>query len=127
MGTDTTAEAEVRRLNQRTFEAEDDPDRARDILEPILSRDFSIVRARGVVQDKHRMIDQAARKTSGRRRNLTSVDVRVYEDAAVVGTLLTLVEPTGKELGDYVNTKVFVRQEAGRQCVAWQVTEVKPP
>ena len=126
MGTETTAEIEVRHLNQRTFEAEDDPDRAREILEPILSRDFYIVRARGVVQDKDRMIDQAAKDTSGRHRDLKPADVRVYGDAAVVRTLLTLLEPTGEAVSDYVNTKVFVRQEDDWQCVAWHVTEVKP-
>jgi hypothetical protein len=126
MGTDTPAEDAVRGLNQRTFEAEDHPSRARDILEPILSSDFCIVRSSGVVQDKQRMIEQTETNTSGRRRDLETADVHIYGDAAVVRTRLTLREQTGKEVGDYENTKVFVRQDGGWQCVSWQVTEVKP-
>ena len=126
MGAHTTPEAEVQGLNQDSFRAEDDPETAKSILDTLLSSDFYIVRARGVIQDKQQMIDHAAGDTSGRLRRLEEVDVRVYGDTGVARTLLTLLEPTGEEVGRYWNTKVFVRQEPGWKCVAWHVTQAEP-
>jgi ketosteroid isomerase-like protein len=125
MAADTLAEAELRELNRRSFQAEDSPEDAATILEPLLSSDFSIVRARGVVQNRQQMIDQARNDTTGRLRRLEEEQVRVYGDAAVARTLLTLLEPGGQEVGRYWNTKVFVRQEPGWKCIAWHVTQVE--
>jgi hypothetical protein len=121
-----SSEEAVLELNQRTFKAEDEPETAREILGDALSEDFSIVRAIGAVQGKQAMIDRVATDTSGNTRRIEQAEARVFGDAAVVLTCLTLLDRTGAEGKQYWNSKTFVRQDGDWRCVAWHVTERGP-
>ena len=119
-------EEAVLELNRRTFKAEDEPETAREILGDALSEDFSIVRAIGAVEGKEAMIERVATDTSKKTRRIEHAEARVFGEAAVVWTCLTLIDPTVAENKQYWNSKTFVRQDGDWRCVAWHVTERGP-
>ena len=92
-----SSEEAVLEHNRHTFKAEDEPETARELLRDALSEDFSIVRAIGAVQGKQAMIDRVATDTSGNTRRIEQAEARVFGDAAVVLTCLTLLDRTGAE------------------------------
>ncbi len=51
------------------------------------------------------------------------VDIRLYDDMAIVAFVLVGVDPDGK-VSRYLNTGTFVRRDAGWQAVAWQATRI---
>ena len=57
---------------------------------------------------------------------IEQAEARVFGDAAVVLTCLTLLDRTGAEGKQYWNSKTFVRQDGDWRCVAWHVTERGP-
>lgn len=51
------------------------------------------------------------------------VDIRVYDDMAIVAFVLVGVDADNK-VNRYLNTGTFSRRDAGWQAVAWQATRV---
>ncbi|HEX2051193.1 MAG TPA: nuclear transport factor 2 family protein [Actinomycetota bacterium] len=107
-------------LNGRSFRAEDE--HSRDQLSAILHDDFEIVRANGTVEDRATMLARIAADTSGGTRGVDEERVRVFGDAAVVRSRVTLTESDGDVVGRFWNTKTFVRSGDEWRCVAWHVT-----
>ncbi|HEX2051190.1 MAG TPA: nuclear transport factor 2 family protein [Actinomycetota bacterium] len=107
-------------LNSRSFLAEDE--HSREQLSLILHDDFEIVRANGTVEDRETMLARIAADTSDRTREIDEERVRVFRNAAVVRSRVTLKESNGDVVGRFWNTKTFVRSGDEWRCVAWQVT-----
>lgn len=107
-------------VNRRSFRAEDE--HSREQLSTILHDDFEIVRANGTVEDRETMLGRIAADASGRTRGVDEERVRVFGDAAVVRSRVTLKESNGDVVGRFWNTKTFVRSDGDWRCVAWQVT-----
>ncbi|MDJ0749503.1 MAG: nuclear transport factor 2 family protein [Woeseiaceae bacterium] len=55
------------------------------------------------------------------------VDVRVYDDMAVVAFKLVGTPSDGSEVLHYYNTGTFVKRNGEWKAVAWQATKIPPP
>jgi Domain of unknown function (DUF4440) len=110
----------IRNLNRQSFLAEELGDTA--MLEPILDDEFWIVRSGGERQNKKQMLDALA-STAGGRRVIRKELVQPCGSTVVALTLIGYYK--GRELvGDFWNSKVFVRDDRGWRCKAWQVFRV---
>lgn len=119
---------ELRRLNRKTFEAEQN--REREPLVEILADDeFRIKRASGVVQTKKEMIYDVLFGSNLFKSRKVSEDggpdnPKLFGNIGVVTSLLTTKKTAedGSDITEHFrNIKVFKRQEGHWLCVAWQV------
>jgi len=110
-------------LDGRILKAEEEGNRA--VLESLLHKDFAILRASGVKQDRQAFLN-AVPGNAHRGRSADQLEVRPYGDCAVVTCRVTTSQnPDGTpSVRHFWNTRVFVRQAGEWQCVAWQVTEI---
>ena len=119
---------ELRRLNRRTFEAEQN--REREPLVEILADDeFRIKRASGVVQTKKEMIYDVLFGPNPFKSREVSEDnapdnPKLFGSIGVVTSLLT-TKKTAEDGNDvtetFRNIKIFKKQEGRWLCIAWQV------
>jgi hypothetical protein len=114
-------ERQIRALNRQSFLAEDRRDRS--LLEPILAHEFRIVRARGVLQNKTEMLDGLATQAEGRREIKKELIESRGPNTVIAMTLITYYQ-AGQLVGDFWNTKVFVRDVDTWRCRTWQVAAI---
>jgi hypothetical protein len=95
-------------------------------LAPLLTDDFSIIRATGLKQDRQDFLE-AVQGNAGRGRTADQPEVRLYGDCAVYTCRVTTTRnPNGTPGGGrFWNTRLFVRDPEGWRCAAWQVTEIR--
>ena len=55
------------------------------------------------------------------------VDIRVYDDAAIVAFRLVGTEQASGERTEYFNTGTFLKRDGEWRAVAWQATRIPPP
>jgi hypothetical protein len=120
-GVRTQELSEIRRLNRKSFLAEDRRDEA--MLEPILDDEFRIVRSSGVQQNKKQMLDGLASTARGRRVIRKELVAPCDNDVAVAMTLISYFE-ADTFVGNFWNTKVFVNDGRNWHCKTWQVARV---
>lgn len=112
--------AQLMELNRQSFEAEENGQA--DVLMPLLTEDFRIIRSDHSVSDKAAM-RAAVPGNANKGRAVDEVSVKVYGDSAVVGSHLTTTSAQG-EVKQFWNTKVFVRQDGQWRCRTWQVARI---
>lgn len=112
---------QIRALNRQSFLAEDRRDRT--ILEPILDDAFRIDRSGGVQQNKDEMLAALANLALGRRVIRRELIQLCGPNSAVALSLIQYHE-AGRLIGDFWNTKVFIRHGADWRCRSWQVARV---
>ncbi len=108
-------------LNRQSFRAEDRRDRA--MLEPVLHEAFRIDRSNGVQQDKTVMLEGLAKSPPGQRVILREV-IEVVGSGSVVASTLIRYHEANELVGEFWNTKVFVRSGSDWRCRSWQVARV---
>ena len=118
----STAET-IAELNAFILEAEEQGSRAD--LAPLLTRDFIIIRAIGLKQNRDTFLD-AVPGGADRGRTADQPEVRLHGDCAVFTCRVTTTRNPDGSLGggSFWNTRVFVRDLEGWRCAAWQVTEI---
>ncbi len=119
---------ELRKLNQDTFDAEDQKkigdDDWEEFLRNVLGAEFTIRRSGLTVPDQNleQMIEWIKEHPVA-KRNLLDVVSWCDETLGVVTCPVTMMRDDNK-LHRYQNIKVFKKQPRGQwQCVYWQVTE----
>lgn len=93
------------------------------MLEPILDEEFWIVCSKGVRQDKEQMLEGLASAAEGRRVTRKELLEPYGSDSAVAMTLISYYDG-GTFVGDFWNTKVFVRNGGEWRCKVWQVARI---
>lgn len=111
----------IRTLNRQSFLAEDRRDRT--MLEPILDEAFRIDRSGGVQQNKNEMLEGLAKSAPGRRVIRRELIQPCGPNSAVALALVQYHE-ADRLVGDFWNTKVFVRDGVDWRCRSWQVARV---
>lgn len=106
-------------LNSASFDAEENG--AADVLAPLLSERFRIIRSDHSVSDKAAMLRNVP-ANAHKGRAVDEVGVKLYGDSAVVTSHLTTTERG--EVKQFWNTKVFVRQKGQWLCHVWQVARI---
>ena len=112
---------QIRTLNRQSFVAEDRKDRA--MLEPILDESFRIDRSGGVQQNRDEMLEGLAMSAPGRRVIRKELIQSCGPNSAIALTLIRYHE-ADRLIGDFWNTKVFVRHGVDWRCRSWQVARV---
>ena len=119
----SSAEAEVRAVNERRFAAMVKEDL--EELDRLLADNLTYIHSSGVVETKKQSIASIARKVLRYRKiEPSDVQVRVYGDTAVMtGRVAMSVIAQAREL-DIKNlfTAVYVRQAGEWRLAAWQST-----
>jgi Domain of unknown function (DUF4440) len=113
---------DLRKLNRETFAAEDHASRSETA--PWLDDTFKIARSTWVVQDKEPYLEQVAKDTSRRTREIDEEVIRIWSDTSVVTCRVTLREAGGALVGYFWNTKVCHRREGRWTCTAWLVARL---
>ena len=111
----------IRTLNRQSFLAEDRRDRT--MLEPILAETFRIDRSGGVQQNKDEMLEGLAKSAPSRRVIQRELIQSCGPNSAIALALIRYHE-ADKLIGDFWNTKVFVRDGVDWRCRSWQVARV---
>ena len=120
----------VTALVRKLFAAENE--RNRDEADKILSSDYVPI-TRGTGQADRDRAETLSKIAGGRaefRRLIdrAKIDVALFVDGRVAIATSLLPTEDGKDkpptLADYRNTQVFVKEDNGWRCVAWQVTKV---
>jgi quercetin dioxygenase-like cupin family protein len=117
--------ADLISINAKILQAEEEGSKeAQDRLEPILAKDFCIVRASGVKQDRQTFLD-AMPKNAHLGRFAEAPEIQIFSDCAVYSCrLTTLRKPDGTEITrNFWNTRLFLREGGQWRCQMWQVTE----
>ena len=115
--------SEIVELNERILQAEEAGRKAD--LDPLLHKDFAIIRANGVKQGRKKFLEDVP-NNSNLGRSAEPPEVRLYGECAVVTVrVTTLRKPDGTIVTrNFWNTRVFFREGIDWRCVAWQVTEI---
>ena len=93
------------------------------MLEPILHQEFWIVRSNGVRQDKEQMLEGLASAAEGRRKIRKEL-LEPYGGDSIVALTLINYYHGDNFVGDFWNTKVFVKEGGTWWCKVWQVAPV---
>jgi hypothetical protein len=114
-------------LVRRLVDAENAHDRAQ--AEPIIARECTITRARGVEQGSDALLDEIEHpRSSTIRRDLVDASwIRESGAQAVVRSIVTTRDESapGDPPKTFRNLHVFEQQDGHWKCIAWQVTELK--
>jgi hypothetical protein len=110
----------VRKLNRRSFLAEDLTDKT--VLDPILDDEFWIIRSSGERQNKKQMLEALASTAEGRR--VIRKELLQPCGSAVVALTLVRYYKDHILVGDFWNSKLFVRNGGDWRCKVWQVFRV---
>ncbi len=118
--------SELLALNERILQAEEMG--LKDEIAPLLHKDFTIIRATGVKQDRQTFLD-AVSSNANRGRTTEQPEVRLYGDCGVFTCIvMTMQNPDGSpNAGRFWNTRLFVREQSQWRCAAWQTTKINQP
>jgi hypothetical protein len=113
-------------LNERILQAEEKD--AKDEITSLLHKDFTIIRASGVKQDRQTFLD-AVSSNANRGRTAEQPEVRLYGGCAVFTCIvMTMQNPDGSpNTGRFWNTRLFVPEQRQWYCVVWQATKINQP
>lgn len=99
-----------------------------DILDLLLSKDFTIIRSTGARQDRASYLsDMPTNANRGRTGDAPEIHL-CPECAVVISVVHVSQKPDGSpDVGHFWNTRVFVREDGQWRCISWQVTRKPEP
>ena len=114
---------ELETLNAHILHAEEMG--LKDKIAALLHKDFTIIRATGVKQDRQSFLD-AVSSNANRGRTAEQPEVRLYGDCAVFTCIVITTQNSDgtPNAGRFWNTRLFVREQSQWRCVAWQTTKI---